>query len=187
MRPLEEIKADWRDALKELAIIKGKNGQINHSTIPAFARVKRTYNGETHDERDLGAMISVLTAGVNQLNDKYKQLFGEQKVISLQINNGSSGIVKDIYIPNDYTIEKIEAVSRQSGTARVSFTTSTYDSWGTDTQLGQFMITDSNKAVKTSFTGWETNEINSGEYLSIYLNDMSGIERIEVNIILERS
>ena len=175
------------DALSELAKIKGNNRQINHSTLPKFARVERTHGDETHDERDLGAMISILTVGVNQLNDKFKQLFGEQKVISLQINNGSSGIVKDIYIPNDYEIKRIEAVSRQSGSARVSLLTSTYDTWGNDTQFGQFMITDSNKGIKTSFTGGETNEINSGEYLSIYLNEMSGIERMELNIILERS
>ena len=184
------------DALSELALIKGNNGQIDHHTLPPFVQVKRmiktknktgNITTEFQDERNIGNLLSMHTVGINQLNDKYKQLFGEQKVISLQINNGSSGLVKDIYTPNDYTIKRIEAVSRQSGSARVSFLTSTYDTWGTDTQIGQFMITDSNKGVKTSFTGWETNEINSGEYLSIYLNEMSGIDRMELNIILERS
>jgi len=67
------------DALAELAGIKTKGGEIDHATLPAFARTEQihktveTVNGkevttETVEEgRDLGAMISMLTVAVQQL------------------------------------------------------------------------------------------------------------------------
>lgn len=48
------------DALAELAGIKAKNGEIDHDTLPAFAK-------SADGGRDLGAMISMLTAAVQQL------------------------------------------------------------------------------------------------------------------------
>jgi len=49
------------DALMELAGVKAKDGKIDHTTLPAFAR---SADGEG---RDLGAMISILTVAVQQL------------------------------------------------------------------------------------------------------------------------
>jgi septal ring factor EnvC (AmiA/AmiB activator) len=59
------------DALKELSEIKGKNGEIDHSTLPEFAR-KVTAEGE--DGRDLGAMISMLVKAVQQIKDYLSQI-----------------------------------------------------------------------------------------------------------------
>lgn len=59
------------DALKELSEIKGKNGEIDHSTLPEFAR-KVTAEGE--DGRDLGAMISMLVKAVQQIKDYLSQM-----------------------------------------------------------------------------------------------------------------
>ena len=54
------------DALSELSKIKGKNGEIDHGTLPKFAR-KITPEGE--DGRDLGAMISMLVKAVQQIKE----------------------------------------------------------------------------------------------------------------------
>ena len=56
------------DALSELARVKAKNDEIDHDTLPAFARYERIDdNGEIEVGRDLGAMISMLTVAVQQL------------------------------------------------------------------------------------------------------------------------
>jgi hypothetical protein len=57
------------DALKELSAIKGKHGKIDHSTLPKFAQAK---NGE----RDLGAMISMLTVAAQQTEVRLAKLEG---------------------------------------------------------------------------------------------------------------
>jgi hypothetical protein len=51
------------DALKELTAIKGKDGLIDHTTLPPFAK-----GGD--DSRDLGAMVSMLTVAVQQLANR---------------------------------------------------------------------------------------------------------------------
>jgi hypothetical protein len=55
------------DALKELARVRARNGEIDHATLPAFA---------VHENggRDLGAMISMLTVAVQQLTAKVDAL-----------------------------------------------------------------------------------------------------------------
>jgi hypothetical protein len=97
------------NALEEIAKIKGKNGEIDHSTLPEFARkdiVKkekrkkekkakksRAKTSETTEEfeevevieegRDLGAMISILTKGMQELIEKIETL--EQKIEKQQV------------------------------------------------------------------------------------------------------
>ena len=61
------------DALTEISRIKGKNGEIDHETLPAFARISKTTAGVTEENRDLGAMVSVLTVAVQQLNTQNKE------------------------------------------------------------------------------------------------------------------
>lgn len=74
------------DAVAELIKIKGVAGKIDHSTLPSFARhttklqvaseTEKDEDGkavmvETQEEgRDLGAMISMLTVAIKQLNDR---------------------------------------------------------------------------------------------------------------------
>jgi ribosomal protein S5 len=91
------------DALAELALVSGTNGEINHGTLPAFAQVslvklihedveeeieeehkgqkakklvtkKVKVGEETVVERDLGAMISILTVAVQQLTTRLTAL-----------------------------------------------------------------------------------------------------------------
>jgi hypothetical protein len=67
------------DALSELMKIKGKNGQIDHNTLPAFARkqtITKDQNGiEIVEEgRDLGAMISIQTVSIQQLYNEIQKL-----------------------------------------------------------------------------------------------------------------
>jgi hypothetical protein len=65
------------DALTEIKAIKGKNGKIDHKTLPEFAKAKHTVlvNGKDTipPERDLGAMISILTKGVQQLTERIEK------------------------------------------------------------------------------------------------------------------
>lgn len=74
------------DAVAELRKIKGKNGEIDHGTLPTFVRAKHkvqkqmvpgrpefgTYTGveEVANERDLGAMISMMTVAIQQLDQR---------------------------------------------------------------------------------------------------------------------
>jgi hypothetical protein len=83
------------DALSELKKIKGKNGKIDHATLPKMAQRETKERIYTKDEkgnkikdkdgkpiyedikvpgRDLGAMISILTVAVQQLTDKVEAL-----------------------------------------------------------------------------------------------------------------
>lgn len=74
------------DALAQLRPVRGKTRtvkgkaitEIDHSSIPAFARkqVRDLKTGEQRDERDLGAMISLLTAAVQQLDARLDALEG---------------------------------------------------------------------------------------------------------------
>jgi hypothetical protein len=59
------------DALAEIEAIRGKDGKIDHATLPDFAKVEKV-GGEK--ERDLGAMISILTVAVQQLLERVKKL-----------------------------------------------------------------------------------------------------------------
>lgn len=56
------------DAVSEIRKIKGKDGQISHSTLPEFARKT------SDDGRDLGAMISMLTVAIQQLDKRISKL-----------------------------------------------------------------------------------------------------------------
>lgn len=84
------------DALAELSAIKGKNGHIDHDTLPVFMRanvkrditkdvqskdtdgktitVKQKVGEETVVERDLGATISMLTVAIGQLLQRIEAL-----------------------------------------------------------------------------------------------------------------
>ena len=74
------------DALAELRQVRGKTRtvkgkavrEIDHDSIPAFARVRvvDTKTNEARDERDLGAMISILTVAVQQLDARLDALEG---------------------------------------------------------------------------------------------------------------
>lgn len=80
------------DALKELKGIKGlPDGHLDFTTMPAFAkktRTLRTDSGEKDgkgdavfidavtEERDLGAMVSMLTVAVQQLTERIEKLEG---------------------------------------------------------------------------------------------------------------
>ena len=66
---LAEIKK-----IKGTATGKGKK-EIDHSSLPDFVKVKKkNEDGIETDERDLGAMISVLTVAVQQLIEKVEAL-----------------------------------------------------------------------------------------------------------------
>jgi hypothetical protein len=67
------------DALREIKKISGKGGLIDHATLPDFVKVKRIdKKGEKdeiiHDERNLGAMVSVLTVATQQLLERIEKL-----------------------------------------------------------------------------------------------------------------
>jgi hypothetical protein len=75
------------DALVELRKIKGKNGKIDHGSLPEFAKskgVKKEFIDESNPDlghkevpvegRDLGAMISMLTVAVNQLAERLDKI-----------------------------------------------------------------------------------------------------------------
>lgn len=90
------------DALSEIIKIKGKDGQIDHSTLPDFVRVEKVnkiyeevevtgkkdraiekdgkyfekieVGEEISQERDLGSMISMLTVAVQQLKAEIEEL-----------------------------------------------------------------------------------------------------------------
>ena len=74
------------DALAELRQVRGKTRtvkgkptrEIDHDTLPAFARVRvvDAKTKEARDERDLGAMISMLTVAVQQLDARLDALEG---------------------------------------------------------------------------------------------------------------
>lgn len=87
------------DAVAEIKAIRGVDGQIDHSTLPAFAKVTKEVtvtpkptepiDGEAKasaaepvtqivEERDLGAMISILTKAVQQLTERIEKLEGEK-------------------------------------------------------------------------------------------------------------
>jgi hypothetical protein len=59
------------DAVEEIKAVKGKDGHIDHATLPAFAQ-KQDVDGTP--TRDLGAMISILTIAVQQLTDRIEKL-----------------------------------------------------------------------------------------------------------------
>jgi len=85
-------RSEWpedKDPLTTIAAIKGKNGKLDHETLPEFTRrqIKRTApvtdeNGEPTGEtkeiveegRDLGAMVSMLTVAVKQLKEQNEDL-----------------------------------------------------------------------------------------------------------------
>jgi len=60
------------DALKEIAKIKGKDGTIDHTTLPEFAKVIKRKNKDNiieesdTTERNLGNMLSILTVALQQ-------------------------------------------------------------------------------------------------------------------------
>ena len=64
------------DALSEIRKIKGKkDGHLDMSTLPAFARKTIKRKDETgkevvEDVRDLGAMISILTKAIQELDER---------------------------------------------------------------------------------------------------------------------
>lgn len=63
------------DALAAVAGIGGSNGEIDHSTLPAFAQATGA-NGEPL--RDIGGMVSVLTVAVQQLLARVEMLEAAQ-------------------------------------------------------------------------------------------------------------
>jgi hypothetical protein len=68
------------DAVAELRGIKGnKGGGIDHSTLPTFARKTiRRRDAQVEEGRDLGAMISILTVAVQQLDTRLDALEGNR-------------------------------------------------------------------------------------------------------------
>jgi len=75
------------DALTEIAQIKGKEGKIDHATLPAFARVTETVTdlsgvARVEERRDIGAMVSMLTVAVQQLEARNAAL--EARLVELE-------------------------------------------------------------------------------------------------------
>ena len=63
------------DGLAALRGVRGKGGEIDHTTLPGFARRQvRTREGKQEEGRDLGAMISILVAAVGQLEARLRAL-----------------------------------------------------------------------------------------------------------------
>ena len=58
-------------AIEEINKIKGKDGKIDHKTLPESVLVVR--EGQP-DGRDLGAMISVLTKAVQEISTEFNEL-----------------------------------------------------------------------------------------------------------------
>jgi len=71
------------DAITEIMKVKGKDGELDHKTLPTFARITKTEKVKDKDgkiekdvdgkdkvkiteHRDLGAMISILTKGMQE-------------------------------------------------------------------------------------------------------------------------
>ena len=70
------FNGDALDSIKRIKGEKKERGLIDHSTLPAFARVrvKGTKQSEEYDGRDIGAMVSVLTVGIQQLVERVEEL-----------------------------------------------------------------------------------------------------------------
>lgn len=70
------FNGDALDSIKRIKGEKKEKGLIDHSTLPAFARVrvKATKRSEEYDGRDIGAMVSVLTVGIQQLVERVEVL-----------------------------------------------------------------------------------------------------------------
>lgn len=70
------FNGDALDSIKRIKGEKKQRGLIDHSTLPAFARVrvKGTKRSEEYDGRDIGAMVSVLTVGIQQLVERVETL-----------------------------------------------------------------------------------------------------------------
>jgi hypothetical protein len=72
------------DAVKEIKAIKGKNKEIDHSTLPEFVKTVVTRDitsfGGTQEtkeittERNVGNMVSMLTVAIQQLTDRIEKL-----------------------------------------------------------------------------------------------------------------
>jgi len=58
------------DALSEIMLIETVGGEIDHSTLPDFARKQVVVDGKVEEKRDLGAMVSMLVVAIQQLNSK---------------------------------------------------------------------------------------------------------------------
>jgi len=58
------------DALEEIKKIKGKDGEIDHKSLPDFVRKMQKIDGEEIEGRDLGAMVSMLAVAVQELDEK---------------------------------------------------------------------------------------------------------------------
>ncbi len=73
------------NALDDVKKIKNdKNGNIDHSTLPAFARKKITSKdkkgkGSEADGRDIGAMISILTKAVQEIDERIEKIENRTK------------------------------------------------------------------------------------------------------------
>jgi len=70
------FNGDALDSIKRIKGEKKERGLIDHSTLPAFARVrvKGTKKSAEYDGRDIGAMVSVLTVGIQQLVERVEEL-----------------------------------------------------------------------------------------------------------------
>lgn len=67
------------DALSDIKKIKGKDGHLDMSSLPVFARKTITRKDKDGKEiveegRDIGAMVSILTKAVQELDDRLIKL-----------------------------------------------------------------------------------------------------------------
>jgi len=78
------------DALSQIKGIRSTNGELDHSSLPSFARktLKVKVKGKSdmskeieQDGRDLGAMISILTVGMQQLLSRVEKLESANQAI----------------------------------------------------------------------------------------------------------
>jgi hypothetical protein len=85
------------DALKELQKIKGKNGKIDHASLPDFARMIQKHQdkkkGTVIDTtRDLGATITMLTVAIQQLSAQVDSLKAAQGGAPHGMNGNGGGL-----------------------------------------------------------------------------------------------
>jgi hypothetical protein len=86
------------DAIKELRKVKGKDGQIDHATLPDFTKVirshidKKTKKTIIDTTRDLGATISMLTVAVQQLSAQVDSLKAAKGGTPQGMNGNGNGL-----------------------------------------------------------------------------------------------
>jgi len=86
----EAFEGDALEAIRDISA--DENGNIDHDTLPGFARAIRVVEGEEMVERDLGNMISILTEAVKQLDQNYRTAIAERDDIIAALTKRIEGL-----------------------------------------------------------------------------------------------